>query len=788
MFGRILKKDLKRNKTMNIILFLFVIIASVFFASGIYNFVVVMNGTDYMFEKAGMGDYQLISKGEYAIGRSEETVKNIPEVAGYGIDEVVYVSKGDVLAEDGRKLEVTNIGMIDSIDRLGITFFDKDNNAITSVEPGTVIVSGKFLRDNDLETGEKITILKGDVKKALTIAGTLKDAVFGSEFMGNPRFLVNESDFTGFIEDETVFQYYCGELYYIRTDDPSAVASAVSGLDGIEYSDRTSSLKMAYVMNLIIAFVVVILSICLMIVSFLVLRFSINFSIGEDFREIGVMKAIGIKNRKIRSLYLVKYAVIAAIGSVIGFFISIPFGDMLLDSMTKDMVLGTEWGYAWNIIGSVCVTLMVILFAYLSTSKIKSLTPIDAVRSGQTGERFKKKGGIRITKNLLRPSWYLAVNDILSSPKRFVTIIVTFTLCTLLMLMIVNTASTMNSDKLLYLFAPEADVYITDTDKATSFIHEGGEAELEEYLDELSEGFTAEGMPCTARIRLIYTYQLEVDGTTYSYSVEQDWKTKASEHRMAEGKAPSNPNEVAITKHFAELTGAKLGDTIRIDYGDKTEELLVTGYFQSMNMLGKVILLHEDAPTDFTHLSSPSQFMINFTDNPDQKTIDERVAKIKELTGNNEVFNAAEFCVDCVRVYPVMNAVAKLLLLIVLIVVVLITILMERSFIADEKSEIAIAKAVGFKDSTIIRWHVNRFFIVALVAMLLAVILSIPMTDLCISPIFGMMGASDIDYNYDILRGFAMYPGAILIVTAVTAFLTSLYTKKIKSRDTASIE
>ena len=135
-----------------------------------------------------------------------------------------------------------------------------------------------------------------------------------------------------------------------------------------------------------------------------------------------------------------------------------------------------------------------------------------------------------------------------------------------------------------------------------------------------------------------------------------------------------------------------------------------------------------------------------------------------------------------------MDAVAKLLLLITLIVVILITILMERSFIADEKSEIAIAKAVGFKDGTVIKWHVQRFFIVALVAMLLAVGLSMPMTELCISPIFGMMGASDIDYNYDILRGFVMYPGTILIVTIVTAFLTSLYTKKIKSRDTASIE
>ena len=257
---------------------------------------------------------------------------------------------------------------------------------------------------------------------------------------------------------------------------------------------------------------------------------------------------------------------------------------------------------------------------------------------------------------------------------------------------------------------------------------------------------------------------------------------------MEEGKAPSNPNEVAITKHFTELTGARPGDTIRIDYGDKTEELLITGYYQSMNQLGKVILLHEDAPTDFTHLTSASQFMLDFTDEPDQKTIDERVARIKELTGNNEVFNASEFCADCVRVYPIMNTVAKLLLLIVLIVVVLITVLMERSFITDEKNEIAIAKAVGFKDLTIIKWHVNRFFIVALASMFLAVILSMPMTELCISPIFGMMGASDIDYNYDILRGFIMYPGTVLIVTVVTAFITSLYTGKIVSRDTASIE
>ena len=788
MFGRILKKDLKRNKTMNIILFLFVIIASVFFASGIYNFVSVFNGTDYMFEKAGLGDYQLISLGEGAIGSLEDRVSSIPEVDSYRIDTNLYFPEGDVFRENGKVLKVTNVGIMNSIDRLGITFFDKDNNEITSVEQGTVIVSGKALRENDLEIGDKLTFKKGDIEVTLTIAGTLKDAFLGSEFFGNPRFLVNDADFKEYLDDENVARFYGGEIFYITTEDTKAVESATSNLELVSYSRPTSKMKMAYVMNLIIAFIAVILSICLMVVSFLVLRFTINFSISEDFREIGIMKAIGIKNKRIRSLYLTKYAVIAIAGSVIGFFISIPFGDMLLDSMTQDMILGSDLGYAWNVIGAVCVTLLVILFAYLSTSKIKKLTPIDAVRSGQTGERFKKKGGIRITKNPFRPSWYLALNDIMSSPKRFITVIVSFSLCTLLVLIIVNTANTMNSDKLVYMFGPPADVYITDVKASTAFMHGEGKQELEDYLSDLEKEYAEDGMPCTARIGLIYTYQIEYEGETYSCTCQQDLYTKASEFVFSSGTAPSNRNEIAVTGQFLDKTNAKIGDVVKMDFGDGPEDMLITATFQSFNNMGDMVLLHEDASTDFSHLSSTMQFKIDFTDNPDQKTIDERIQKIKDKTGNDEVFNTAEYCVDCVKVYYIMDAVAKLLLAIVLIVVILVTVLMERSFIADEKNEIAIAKAVGFKDITVIKWHVQRFFIVALIAMLLAIGLSFPLTDIIISPVFGMMGASDINYNYDILQCFVIYPGTVLIVTVVTAFLTALYTRKIVSRDTASIE
>ena len=125
---------------------------------------------------------------------------------------------------------------------------------------------------------------------------------------------------------------------------------------------------------------------------------------------------------------------------------------------------------------------------------------------------------------------------------------------------------------------------------------------------------------------------------------------------------------------------------------------------------------------------------------------------------------------------------------ITILVVILVTILMEISFIADEKSQIALLKAIGFRNKKIYIWHILRFGIVTLFAMILAAALSIPMTKLCCSPVFGMMGTSEIDYAIDPLQIFLIYPAIIVITTLVTAFLTSLSSRSIKAVDTANIE
>ena len=146
-----------------------------------------------------------------------------------------------------------------------------------------------------------------------------------------------------------------------------------------------------------------------------------------------------------------------------------------------------------------------------------------------------------------------------------------------------------------------------------------------------------------------------------------------------------------------------------------------------------------------------------------------------------------EYCIDSMKSLDTVQSLEMLLLGITLIVIVLVTILMERSFISDEKKEISILKAVGFRDGSVIAWQVIRFGIVCAISMVLAMVLSVPATKLSMTPIFAMMGADHIEFIYSV-KGLFRYPAIIFGVTILIAFLTALYTGTIKARDTASIE
>jgi len=786
MYWNILKRDMKRKKTMNVILLLFAVIASMFVSSGLSNIVNVMNGTDHYLDLAGIGDYVVITQN--GDGGVEQVIKDSSNVSDYKVDNFYWASIDKNIKYDGKSLKFkNNTALFQKLNSDGGTFFKMDNSKLEEIKQGEVYVTEALMHENDIEVGDDIEIEFGNINKTYRIAGGMKDALLGSDMMGNTRVIFSDEDYAEFDAEE--LKSFSGAVYNIDTDDTKAFAAELSDCSGIMFSSRRSTIKLTYIMEMLVAMVVLVLSVCLCIVSFVLLKFVITFTINEEFREIGVMKAIGIRNLKIRSLYMTKYFVMAIIGGLVGLIAGIPFGKLLIRTVSQKMVLENDFGILLNIAGSVIVIAIMSGFAYLCTAKVKKSTPVDAIRNGATGERYNKKTKFSISKSKFGNEFSIALNDVLSAPKRFLTIIFSFFLCSVFVFGLVEVTDTMKSDSLIYTFGLKSDVYIDSgiIGGMNLFTEEGNEI-LETELNKIESDLDSLDMSGKAMIEIWYTYKTEFDGQSYSLIYQKNERTHTDEYIYSQGTAPQNAYEIAITKQISEQTGAKIGDVMTVDFGTEKKDCQVVGYFQTMNQLGSVMRLHEDAPTDMKYASSMMSVQIDFDDNPTQEVVNERIEKLKDFYDTDEVMNSAEFCADCIGVVDTMDMVSKLLLVITCVVVVLVTVLMERSFISDEQSQIALLKAIGFKNSSIIKWQVYRFMIIAVVSELLAVILTYPITKLWCDPIWKMMGAENVAYYFNPVSLIAIYPAIIMLITLVSVRITAGFTKSITCNDCGNAE
>lgn len=787
MYLNILKKDLKRKKTINLILLSFAILASMFVSSGLNNVITVMNGTDYFMDKAGIGDYVVITQN--GDGGAEDILKKSENVNDYRKEDCFWASRDDITVNGAPVDMKNNTLVLQSLQDTGIKYYHTNNEELKNVEKGELYVTAGFLDNNNLKIGDSFRIQLHGTDRTYRIAGEIKDALLGSDMMGNTRLIISDEDFE-FYKAHEELKPYSGCIFCIGSDNVKELESEVTDASNVLFSDGRNMIELCYVMEMIVAMIVLVLSVCLVIVSFVLLKFAITFSINEEYREIGIMKAIGIRNLKIRSLYITKYLLMATVGGIIGFLAGIPFGKMLIKSVSEKMILGNDLGLAINMIGAVAVIFIMSGFAYLCTGKVKKATPVDAIRSGQTGERYKKKSVCSLKKSRFSNAFFMAANDVLSAPRRFITIILSFLLCSVFVFGVVEVSDTMKSDRLITTFGKKSDVYINDTKmlELEFIMSQEGDDGLKQKYEEIEDDLKELGMPGKVSMEVWYKYPVTCNGETVSVTFQQNTETETSDYEYTRGTAPQSPDEIAITPAISERIGAKIGDRVTVDFGTEKRDCIVTAYFQTMNQLGNVIRLHEDAPTSMEYTSAIMAFQIDFDDKVSAEETDERIEELKEYYGIEGVFNAAEYCDDCMRVAGTLDAVSKLLLAITCIVVILVTVLMERSFISEETVQIALLKAMGFKNGFILRWHVYRFMIVAAVSEVLAVALTYPVTKLWCDPIWNMMGATNVDYYFKPLSLLIVYPGIILLINLFSVLVTALYTRRITGRDVMNIE
>lgn len=782
MYVQILKKDLKRKKTMNVILLIFVILAATFIASSANNLITVSSALDRFFEKANTPDYWFVSTNTPDIETFEEFAKN--NGYEYHISRLIQIEAKNVLV-DGKKLGYSNTVCLSTLG--GTHIFDKNNEEITHISDGEIYVAYFLFQsaENNFFEGGTIRISQDGVEKEFTIKGYVKDALFGSTMTGVTRFLVSENDAKLFSGEGAVV---CSSVdVYTKAVDylDKFNALGINTIMSVDYS----MVQMLYIMDVLMAAILLVVSVCLILISMVILRFVIHFTIAEEFREIGVMKAIGMKNGAIRRLYITKYFAIAVTGTAAGLALSFPFSRIMLSGISKKIIISGGDHFLINIGAAILAGAVVVLFSYLCTRNIRRFSPIDAIRSGETGERFKKKGILHLAKSRIPTVPFMAANDILSGIRSYLSMIIIFILGTLLVIIPVNTINTLRSDGLITMFNMAESDHIISRELLFNPMRDN-RAMVDQNFSEIREMFAENGIEIDVFQEIMFRSNIaKGDKRTNSLSFQAMGGVTPDRYTYLDGTPPQNVHEVALTYLTAGQIGAEIGDDVEITVGSDTRTYTVTAINQSMNNLGEGVRFHPDAELDYNYAAGSFGLQVNYRDTPGKSELAQRKALLEKLYPDAKVFTSGEYISYMIGdVAEQLDGMKVLILSIILGINALVAVLMVKSFITREKSEIALLKAIGFQNHALILWQTLRIGMVLIVSVLAGALMSSPLSTLIITPIFRMMGAYSVTFEIRKFEVYVIYPLTVLFVTALAAFVSAQGLRKISSSQISNNE
>ena len=789
MYLDILKKDLKRKKAMNMIVLLFVVLSTMFVASSVNNIINVTTALDDYFEMANMPDYFFTAMNQTRTVDIDETMSSAKAVDSYTVENVLYLATENIIWEDEENESYVGGNLIQN--DIGLNYFLSDNSVLENVKPGEVYITESKADAMGADVGDKLTIEVNGLSRDFVVADKIKDALTGGSGITTCRYIISEEDYEYLISAENTEELYgCSIVYIYSADIDTAITQVKQLTDNSTLKADKTLMKGVYVFDMIVVGILLVVSIILILIAFVVLRFTITFTLSEEFREIGVMKAIGISNFGIRTLYLVKYLGLSVLGATIGVVFSFPFGKILMDVSSQSIIMGNQNTVLINILCAILVIAVIILFSYRCTGKVKKMTPIDAIRNGQTGERFRKKSIMSLGKSKLPGTPFLSLNDIVSSPKRYGIVCFTIFLCLSLMLILSTTVFTMKNGGLSTAFGwADCDIYV-DNEMFRECMVEGGHEKLEKNLEEMEQTLSENGIAAKCYQEIMFNLPVSFGEKESNIYIYQGVGSTMDMYEYTYGTAPQNTDEIAITRIAADMIGANIGDTVTIKTVDGDKEYIITAFFQGMNNQGVGLRLHNDEYINFVQAINGINTQIKFTDNPDKKEIEELMEEIQRIYPEYEnIETCASVTANALVVTDTLATVKNIMVILTVVIAILVTVLMERSFIAKEQGEIALMKAIGTRNRTIYVYHMLRFLFVGIIAVIGGMILALPLTQLSMNPIFKMMGMElGVDYSINPVEMFLIFPGVILVTTTVSAFLTVLYTRKIKSSDTANIE
>ncbi|MCR5249931.1 MAG: ABC transporter permease [Lachnospiraceae bacterium] len=801
MFFRMIKKDLKESKGLNVILFLFMIIVSSLAAISGFLIYVDFRGTKLTEERVNPHDYvcaYIERNRELELTAYEDAVKQKYPDAKFGHIE-------------GIRLDITNLsyeGMEEDYDRLrnslstAVLFlspqtFDMDlmyteDNQPFYVENGNIAITGRYAALSGLKIGDKLrlTTQMGNIYE-LNISHITRDPSMDYIY----RFIVSEPDYEVLSKESPAKNWLFTVQRNAAEGEPEEKISAlINNYKPLEdyphYLGQSNGVTKSNQMlvSLLVSFFLVMACIFMLIIVFFAISFTIKAAVKKEERELGIMKALGTDSISFRWLLAAKYIAFAAVGSVAGCLIGLIVGGKLVDKFFYNISYTFGTGdYVVAILSAMLVTVFIILYIMHSMRRIDKISVMDVLHGETRADGIRR--GERLQLNRSRKMslpLFLALKDIMGGFKKYILLFVAYTAGCIVVLMSIMIRESVISADFLYKYYPfkQMDFVLNLTEKTNEELSLGtGRADV--MLRQFDGLMEKEGIP--AKIEMVnnqnstLVFGDEEEDVTIYFNFDPEGL------RIREGsRYPLLEKEVLIDQYTAESKGLSIGDKVTIRYEklsedrlsshEAEEEFVITGFVDRMsNINGKQVYMSKE----FKDAAAGAGWnSIGFTLDAPEKEKDAYRQRLQEMFPDDYMTDQ-EFVASFLGLYDTMfSFMRNAFVIVVACILGFLTVMYQTIFMKDEEAELALLTGTGIDDRSTKGWHFLRMMIIFGAACLLAVVL----TPTAVSYLSGVLFKQMIGLTgWELTGGFGLAVGWLAFITIVIAAVMSLVVRKIES-------
>lgn len=663
---------------------------------------------------------------------------------------------------------------------------DLDNEPITDVAPGTIVLPVLYEVEQGLEVGAPVVVTAPDgFRTELTIAGFARDSIMNPAITSSKRLAVAASDLAE-IRAHTGEQEHLVEFWL---HDPGAQIAGFSkayleaGMPQAGQMVDSATFQMfTMVGDGLVAAMVILVSVLLLVVAVLCLRFSFLTAVEQDYREIGVLKAIGVPHRGIRRIYLTKYAALAGVSAVLGLVGGLALTPVLARDITRFMgSVPSVWTWLVPVLAAALVLVALVLFLTVLLRRFATVSAVTALRAGATG-RQSRAGRLRLHTSRLPVPLRLGTMDVVGRWPTYLLLFFVFAVSTFIMIVPISSATTANAPGFIhYMGTGTVDLRVelrsTEADSAAQFAR---------IVDRV-----AADPDVAAHTAMVTTRNASVDadGVPVSLYVENGDHTLLP-LTYAEGRAPTDASEVALSLLALDQAGREVGDTLPVEVGGELRDLTVVGSYQDITNGGKTA--KSVLPTDRNDVM---WFGVGIRLDPG---VDVTAAA---ATFGEDLAPAAVHDIEQWRAQTLgpiarrMAVTAGVSAVVAVVLAGLMTALFTRMLLARDAGQVAVQRALGADDAGLRVQYVTRMVLVLVLGVVVGTIAALTLGEalfnLMFEGLYGGMealgrGTSRIDFVVDPLLTAVLPPAALLAAVAVVtvASARSLSTARISALTT----